>query len=417
MVLGIVAAAVISRFDYHKLGKIAEVFAWVLWALLLLLLLFGDRVLGSTRWVEFPFFSFQPSEFIKPVLLVVMASFCAGYKERSATSSRKRNTNEGLPGWLREKEPVRVALLVAGAIVFIVWEPDLGSAVILSVGMTVAYILCGWSWYMPVFASICAALILAVKVSISHGYESGRVSDFFAKWLDGKTSHQILQAEYALGSGGVTGLGPGLSRQKYHYLPEAQNDFILAIIGEELGLSGTMAVIGAFILILLGGIAIAARARDRLGRALAGGATVMLVFQAVLNISAVTSLLPVTGKPLPFVTLGGSSMLSSFLLVGLILSVARFGAGAGASRAASRPAAAAADSTPRRKRSGAAAGTGAAGTTDARRRRRKSARKGAGSSARRPAASEHSGEVDDDEDDFDWGWDCRPRVPRTRRRD
>ncbi|MCL2818745.1 MAG: FtsW/RodA/SpoVE family cell cycle protein, partial [Actinomycetia bacterium] len=116
----------------------------------------------------------------------------------------------------------------------------------------------------------------------------------------------------------------GLSRQKYYYLPEAQNDFILAVIGEEMGLLGTLMVVGAFALLMWAGFTITQGARDRMGRVLAAGATTMLITQALMNLLAVVGLGPVTGKPLPFVTLGGSAMISSFVLLGIILSVARF---------------------------------------------------------------------------------------------
>ena len=129
----------------------------------------------------------------------------------------------------------------------------------------------------------------------------------------------------AFGTGGVRGLGLGLSRQKWFYLPEAHTDFIFAMVGEEIGLLGTLSVVAAFAVFLYSGIRIAMGSRDQFGKLVAGALTGMLAFQAVLNMAAVTGLFPVTGKPLPFMSYGGSSMLVTMISLGLILSVSEYG--------------------------------------------------------------------------------------------
>ncbi|MDR1413172.1 MAG: putative lipid II flippase FtsW [Actinomycetes bacterium] len=409
IIVGALGAFLISRFDYHKLNPLARGLGWVVIIALFLLLVLGERVLGSTRWYDLGILSIQPSEFAKPILLVVAASFCAVH------SLREQGGN------LLTRSVWTTLLMVGGSLVLVLLEPDMGSTAILFVGLSVVLVLCEWPWYLPGGLAIVAVAIGALRVTFSNGYASGRLSDFIAKWTRGVTAHQTLQAEYALGSGGVTGLGPGLSRQKFRYLPEAQNDFIIAIIGEELGLIGTGLVLVGFALILFGGMRIASGAKDKLGRAIAGGATVMLVFQAVLNIFAVISLGPVTGKPLPFVTLGGSSMLSSFALVGLILSVAR--SSAPSSRRAVSGSAERSGSRSSRRSDGDGLSSSLEDRHDdgdagghGHRPKRKRGRRHRGRAA---VSAKGTGEVDDDgeadeEGDFEWRWDRGAHLSRSR---
>ena len=142
-----------------------------------------------------------------------------------------------------------------------------------------------------------------------------RVVTAFNPWADAQgKGYQAVQALLAFGTGGIKGVGLGLSRQKFFYLPEAHTDFIFAIIGEEAGLIGTLAVVAAFVVLLYAGIRIATGARDPFGRLVAGALTGMLAFQAALNMAAVTGIFPVTGKPLPFISYGGSSMLVTLIV-------------------------------------------------------------------------------------------------------
>ena len=144
-------------------------------------------------------------------------------------------------------------------------------------------------------------------------------------WNDGEggygTGYNIIRSYYALAEGGIFGVGLGNSHEKFQYLFASESDFIFAVIGEELGLVGALFVIGLFFCVLYAGLAIAERASDDIGAMIAGGATVMLVFQAFLNIACVIGVFPTTGKPLPFISSGGTSTIASFILVGLVLSV------------------------------------------------------------------------------------------------
>jgi len=167
-----------------------------------------------------------------------------------------------------------------------------------------------------------AVLMIAIEP-----FRVRRVLGFLDPWSDPTgRGYQIIQALLAFGTGGVDGVGLGLSRQKFFYLPEAHTDFILAIIGEEVGLAGTLFVVVVMAVFVWAGLRISAGARDPFGRLVAGSLAGMLGVQAVLNIAAVTGLLPVTGKPLPFVSYGGSSMLVTMICLGLLLSVSQYGA-------------------------------------------------------------------------------------------
>ena len=322
--LGAAIAFYISRQDYRKFAPYSFPAAGILLILLMFLWLFGNPILGSARWVEvFGLFTFQPSEFAKPALILLVAFYCSWAKDADEAGPERQKAQADLPVYRRDW--VMPAILVLGCLFAIYASPDLGTLLIIGVGLFAAYVLSGWPWIRLVAGIGVLGTIFMGRILLGEGYQQRRIFEFITYWTEGVASHQTWQAELALGSGGIMGLGPGLSRQKFRYLPEAHNDFIIAILGEELGLIGVSLVLIAFAVILFGGMYIASRSKDRLGLAIAGSATILIVFQALLNIFAVVNLGPVTGKPLPFVTLGGSSMISTFILIGFIFSVARFG--------------------------------------------------------------------------------------------
>jgi len=165
----------------------------------------------------------------------------------------------------------------------------------------------------------------ALAYAWSSSYQRNRLLAFLNPWKDAQnTGYHIVQSLYALGSGGLIGVGLGASRQKFFYLPEAHTDFIFAVIGEELGLIGTLAILGLFAAFAIRGFMIAARAKnDRFGAMLAVGCTLLVIVQAFINIAVVTSSWPVTGVPLPFISFGGTSMIVNMVAAALILNVAR----------------------------------------------------------------------------------------------
>lgn len=311
--LGIILALVIGRIPYRKWRGPVLIASLALVALLIAVLVKGEDAGGARRWIVIFGQSVQPSEFAKPVLLVLMTF--------TFYEVRKR----GLSHFFDKDIWIVPTLILATSITLIIAEPETGNVIIILVGIAVTYLILELPVKQLGLVGAGLGCIFAFLI-VSSPYRAQRILQYlgFAE-TDAASAWQIKQAKLAFGSGGLTGLGPGMSRQKYFYLPEAQNDFIIAIIGEELGLLGVSAVIGGFLLLLWGGFKIAYEATDSLGRALAGGALSMLMAQAILNIFSVTGLGPVTGKALPFVTLGGSSMLTSFILLGILLSVSRFG--------------------------------------------------------------------------------------------
>jgi cell division protein FtsW len=220
----------------------------------------------------------------------------------------------------------RMALFVGIPAVLIVFQPDLGTTILMATGVAIVLFLGGVElrWVYAAVAALTAFGVFAIAIA---PYRLARVTAALDPWSDSQgKGYQAIQALLAFGTGGIRGVGLGLSRQKWFYLPEAHTDFIFAMVGEEVGLIGTLAVVIAFIVLLYAGIRIAMGSRDQYGRLVAGALTGMLGLQAALNMAAVTGLFPVTGKPLPFMSYGGSSMIVTMISLGLILSVSEYGA-------------------------------------------------------------------------------------------
>jgi cell division protein FtsW len=307
---GWAVALFLSRMDYRVLKDKAWALWWVCFALLGVVLVMGLASHGAQRWIPLGFMSLQPSELAKVACVLVAAALAVEWN-RGKIDTRTFGLRVG------------IATLVPCA--FIILQPDMGTTVTLVVAVAVVLILAGMQlrW-------ILGALIVAVPVAVlfitRSEYRMERVVGFLDPWANASDKgYQSVQALLAFGSGGVNGVGLGLSRQKFFYLPEAYTDFILAIIGEEVGLIGTLGVVAAFAVLVWAGFKIATGARDPFGRLVAGGITGMIAFQAVLNMAAVTGLMPVTGKPLPFLSYGGSSMLVTMVGIGLLLSVSEYG--------------------------------------------------------------------------------------------
>ena len=309
---GALLAYAASRFDYRRFqGALGKQVWWMTIGLLLVTYAMGVVRGGARRWIPLGLFNLQPSELAKIACILVAAAL--------AVEWQRGRLEKG--GYLRQ-----MGLYVGVPAVLIVLQPDLGTAVLLAIGVAIVLFLGGIELRWVGFAVVLLVAFGALGIWMEP-YRLERVISSFNPWADAKNSgYQAVQALYAFGTGGLKGVGLGLSRQKFFYLPEAHTDFIFAIIGEEAGLIGTMAVVGAFGTLLFAGIKIAMGARDMYGRLIAGAITGMMVFQAVLNMSAVTGIFPITGKPLPFVSYGGSSMLVTMLCVGLLLSVSEYGA-------------------------------------------------------------------------------------------
>jgi cell division protein FtsW len=308
LALGLVVLLVCSRMPVSFVRKLGW---WVLGTadvLLLFVFVRGVGKYGATRWIDLGFTTLQPSEFAKLGCVLVVAGIMADRIQH--------------PGPLKD-DLLKGALAVGIPFVLVMIQPDMGTAMSILIAVFLVVVLGGlpWRYIVGSFAAIAAAVPLLV---FAKSYRASRLLSFMNPSSDPQgAGYQILQAKLAFGSGGVFGLGLGMSRQKYMYLPAANTDFIFAIIGEELGLLGTTAVIVAFGVLCYAGIRLALSVKDPYGRLVAGGLTTMIVVQALINMASVTGLMPVTGIPLPFVSYGGSSLIFTLGCVGLILAMAR----------------------------------------------------------------------------------------------
>jgi cell division protein FtsW len=279
-------------------------------ALLLFVLHPGSGIVagGAARWIPLGPLSLQPSELAKFSVVVALSAILARSLKHIDDAIR----------WL-----IPVVLIVGVVSALILLQPDLGTMMVIALTaflmMFVAGVrlrlLASWAALSGIAAS---ALILGER------YRRARFFSFLHPWSDPRnTGYQIVQSLIALGSGHLVGVGLGASRQKWMYVPNAHTDFIFSIMGEELGLIGELVVLALFGAVIYSGIRIAVRAPDGFGRLLAAGITTWLALQALINLGAVTGLLPITGVPLPFVSFGGSSLIVSLGAIGVLFSIGR----------------------------------------------------------------------------------------------
>lgn len=309
---GALAAFLVARFmPYHiwRSGPVFYVFWGLACVLLVAVLLVGTEALGAQRWIYIGPFSLQPTEFAKIILVIGAARILCDF-------------NEGAMNLKQALVWAFVIVLIPLAFLYKT-QSDMGSAIIILMGVLAV----AWLGEVPlrVLAPIVLVLVVVAVVAMSTGYRAERVKVWLNPWNDGEggygTGFQLIHSYYAFSQGGIFGVGLGNSREKFLYLPEAETDFIFSIIGEELGMIGALAVIALFVAFLYAGLRIAVKAPDDFGKIMAGGLTVMLVGQAFLNMACATGLFPTTGKPLPFISSGGSSVISSLLIVGVLMSV------------------------------------------------------------------------------------------------
>jgi len=308
--IGLAAMFFMINYDYWRLKQYIRPILFVAFLMLVLVLVpgIGREVNGARRWIDLGPMSFAPAELVKLCIIIFTAYGLARQKERI-----KRFTGGVLPH-------LSVALLAALIILF---QPDLGTAVSLT-GIVFLMIFAAGA-RLTHLSAIAAAGISAVLLAIYlEPYRMKRFLAFLDPWADPQGSgFHIIQGLYAIGSGGLFGLGLGQSRQKFLYLPENHTDFIFAIIGEELGFIGASLVILLFILFIWRGMKIAVTAQDPFASLLATGITAWIGVQAIINIGVVTGSLPVTGIPLPFISFGGSSMVVNLLMIGILVNISR----------------------------------------------------------------------------------------------
>jgi cell division protein FtsW len=324
--LGCLALLLGARFDYRKLRGVSYLGVPVIWFFLVLTLMpgIGVAVSGARRWLSVGPFTVQPSELAKLALVV----FGADVLSRKA---------ELLDDWRHVVVPYLGA--VGATCLLVLAQPDFGTVVIIGCSaLIVAYI--GGANLRHLGAITFLTFTLAVPVMLAAGYRQRRLLSFLSGSQDClNTGYQACQGLVALGSGRLFGLGLGSSRQKYLYLPNPDTDFIFAILGEETGLLGTLTVLALFAILAALGIRAARRASDQFGFILAAGVTGWITMQALLNVGAVSGVLPITGVPLPLLSFGGTSLLASLAGLGLVAGVARRGSGGASPRKRRDPAA------------------------------------------------------------------------------
>lgn len=311
LVLGIAAMFAVSFVRPERIKKYSFVLFAVGVALLAAVFVpgFGVESYGAKRWINLGFFTVQPSEYAKFAMVAFLAAFAA--KKGVGTFPR-----------------ALVFLATAGLVcLLLLLEPNM--SVTICVGAA-AFVLLFAAGAKPTHLAVILVPVAALGIAliVAEPYRVRRLLAFLDPWsspLD--EGYQLIQSYYALGSGGLFGVGLFNSRQKYLFLPFAESDFILSVIGEETGFFGVLGVLALFAVIIVRGTLIAARARDRYSCYLAAGITALLALQTLMNVAVVCGAVPPTGLPLPFVSAGGSSLVCYFAAVGALLSVSRYSSG------------------------------------------------------------------------------------------
>ncbi len=300
----------VSYFDYHSLTKLNRVIYIIFIFLLIYLLIFGSAIRGGTRWIDLGFFRFQPAEFVKIVMILGLSRLL--YLTRGQINS-----------WKTIIWSLLYALIPAGLIVV---EPDLGSTII------VMSLWVGAIMLSPIKKKYLIILFIAFLAFVGfgwkfllHDFQRDRVQVFLNPDLDPRgKGYNVRQATIAVGSGQLLGRGLGKGVQSQHkFLPERQTDFIFAAASEEIGFLGSVALLGLYFFLLTRLYKIMKSARDDLGMYIAGGVFFFFFFHVLINVGMNMGILPVTGIPLPFVSAGGSSLIVSFIALGLAQNVAR----------------------------------------------------------------------------------------------
>jgi rod shape determining protein RodA len=312
--VGLVLAAVLARIDYSRLREAKYVIYGLLIGGILAVSAAGTAARGSRRAIDVGFFSFQASELGKVLLVLALSAFVV---DRSRSMQRRDTT-------------ARVMLLTLIPAVLVILQPDLGSGLVyIVIGLAVLFI-AGTSWrhFAALFALAAVALTLTlvvapkVGVTVLHGYQKDRLTAFLHPTDNpAKQGYQQNQSRIAIGSGEKTGRGSHATQTKYNFLPEHHTDFVFAVVGERFGFIGAALVLSLYALLIWRGLRILTIAKNLFGALIAGGIVAMLLFQVFVNVGMTIGIMPITGIPLPLLSYGGSSVLTTFLAVGLLQSI------------------------------------------------------------------------------------------------
>lgn len=308
LIIGYILMIIISKFPYQNYKKLANIIFLTCTIMLILVLIPGIGTVrnGSRSWFGIGSLGLQPSEFAKLGLIIFTSKYLAN------NTKELKNIKKGVLPILG------VLLLIFGLIML---EPDFGTGVVIVMTIIVLLFISGVKMNFFIKIGILGLIGVIVLILIAP-YRLERIVSFINPWTDPLGSgFQIIQSLYAIGPGGLLGLGFGNSIQKHFYLPEPQTDFIFAIISEEFGFLGVLIVATLFITIIYSGLKISMKCQDNFGKFLAFGITFGLAFQTILNLMVVVGLLPVTGVTLPFLSYGGSSLLISLINMGILLNI------------------------------------------------------------------------------------------------
>lgn len=308
--VGTVALLIASRVPYRFYRKVAFPLFGLTVGLLVAVLINGIETNGARRWLEGPGFTFQPSEIAKVSVVFLMAFIL----------EKKAKLLNRFGHFL---VPVIAMVGVVGFL--LMKEPDLGTLVIIGAAALAVIIASDTPIRFVVLLGVVAVAAIAL-LSFSEAYRADRITSFLNPYADSSgDGYQLIQGYYALGNGGISGVGLGASRARWFYLPNAHTDFIFAIIGEETGLVGGLTVIALFGVLGVAGWVVAARAPDRFGRMVAAGITAWLSFQALVNVGGVLGVVPITGIALPFVSFGSTALIVSMAALGVLVNIAQSG--------------------------------------------------------------------------------------------
>lgn len=304
LIVGTLVMIFLMHFNYRRLQMLAVPLLFGTFILLIAVFLpgIGIHAYGASRWVNFGFFTLQPAELAKLALIIYLAAWFSNKEEKRLTSF----------------------LVLLGLIIGpVILQPDLGTSVVLVAISLAMYFMSGAPyWHFGMLVPVAGAGIAGLAISAP--YRMQRVMTFLNSSTDPQGfSYHVRQIQIALGSGGLFGVGIGESRQKYAYLPEVTTDSIFAIIGEEFGFIGATVVMAIFLYLIFSALRIAFTAADDFGKLLAGGIAFALSLQTIINLSAMVSLIPLTGIPLPFISYGGSNLIVSCAMVGILASIVR----------------------------------------------------------------------------------------------
>jgi rod shape determining protein RodA len=313
-VVGIALMLGLARMDYSRFRELrVGLYTFIVVSIALVFVL-GDAARGSRRWIELPFFTFQPSELAKLLLMLALAGFVIDRVRR--TTERQRTARLLLLG------------LVPAALVLV--QPDLGTALVLGVITLAVLFVAGVRWTHFAFLGALAALVAtvafvvapAVGVPVVQDYQQERLTSFLDPSEDpGDSSYQVTQALIAVGAGGKTGRGEDATQTRNDFLPEHHTDFIFAAVGERFGFVGAAFLLSLYALLIWRALRIMTLSKNLYGSMIAGGVAAMLMFQVFVNVGMNLAIMPITGITLPLMSFGGSSALVTFMAIGILQSI------------------------------------------------------------------------------------------------